>query len=159
MHSICIVLLPRNKYSASLQHRRNWFHLPLHIARCPSRANGGAPVPAPMAALPFRRVTTFVCPTPVPPMPHQVHLSHSCLVYSNHPDNGGAPVLALPLRWAPTIVRPTPVPPTPHPFHHCHPSHLSHPCSNQTMHKTMCPNPSIMIQSNPADQIQPIQPI
>ena len=84
--------------------------------RHPSRANGGAPVPAPMVALLFRQVLTSVRPTPVPLTPHPVHPSH---VGSNQPAhrhpsgaNGGAPVLALPFRQAITSVRPTPVPPT-----------------------------------------------
>ena len=127
-----------------------------HSARCPSRANGGATFPAPMVALPFRHLLMFVCLTPVPPTPNQVHLFHSSLVCSNQPANGGTPVLALPFRKALTTVRPTPVPPTPHPVH---PSHPYHPCSNQPMNKTVCPHPAIMIQSNPADTIQPIQPI
>ena len=134
-------------------HRRNWFQLPLCIARCPSRANGGAPVPAPMVALLFRSLLTFISPTPVPLTPHQVHLSHSSLVCSNQPANGGAPVMSILFRRALTTVRPTPVPPTPH---QVHPSHPSHPCSNQPMHKTMCPHPDILIQSNPANPIQPI---
>ena len=153
----------RHKYSASLQHRGNWCQLPLRIARCPSRANGGAPVPVPMVALPFRRLIMFVRPTPVPLTPHQFHPFHLSLVCSNQPVhrdpsrvNVGAPVLALPFRWALTTVRTTPVPPMPHPVH---PSHPLHPCSNQPMHKTMCPHPAIMIQSNTADTIQPIQPI
>ena len=86
-----------------------------HIARCPSRANGGAPVPAPMVALPLRRLLTFVRPTPVPPKPYQVHLSHSSLVSSNHTSNGGALVLLLPFRRALKTVRTTPVPPPPIP--------------------------------------------
>ena len=60
-------------------------------------------------------------------------------------------MVALPFRRVLTTVRTTPVLPTPHPVH------PSRPCSNQQMHKTMCPNPAIMIQSNPADPIQPIQ--
>ena len=96
-------------------HRQNWCQLPLRIARCPSRANGGAPIMAPMVALPFRRLLMFARPNPVPPTPHQVHLSHSYLVFSNQPANGGAPVLLLPFQRALTTVRPTPVPPMPHP--------------------------------------------
>ena len=114
-------------------HQRNWFQIPLRIARCPSRANSGAPVPSPIEALLFRRLLMFVRPTPVPPTPHQVHLSHSSLIASNQPDNGGAPVLSLPFRPALTTVRPTPVPPTPYPVHHSrpsHPSYPSHPCKN-----------------------------
>ena len=156
MHSICIIFLLRHKYSVSLQHRKNWCQLPIRIARHPSRVNGGAPVLAPMVALLFRRVLTFVCPTPVPPTSHQVHPSHLSLVCSNQTANGGAPVLALPFRRVLTTIHPTPVSPTPHPVH---PSHPSHPCSNQPKHKNMCPHPDIMIQSNPANLIQPIQPI
>ena len=128
VHSICIVLLIRKK----TPHRQYWLQLPLRIARCPSRANGGAPVPAPMVALPFRRLLTFVRPTPVPPSPNQVHMSHSSLVCSNQTANGGAPFLSLPFRRALTTIRPTPVPPTPHPVHHhpSHPSHPSHPFNN-----------------------------
>ena len=121
-----------------------------------SRDNGGAPVPAPMVALLFRRVLTFVCPTPVPPTPHPVHPSHPSQIGSNQPAhrnpsraNGGAPVPELPFRRALTTVRPTPVPQITHPVH---PSHPSHPISNQPMHKTMCPHPADTIQSN-----QPIQ--
>ena len=47
-------------------HRQYWLQLPLRIARRPSRANGGAPVPAPMVALLFQWVLTSVRPTPVP---------------------------------------------------------------------------------------------
>ena len=114
-------------------HRQNLVQLPLCIAHCPSRANYGAPVPAPMVELLFRRLLTFVLPTPVPPTPHQVNLSHSSLVYSNQPANGGAPVLLLPFWPALTTIRPTPVPPTPHPVNPSHPSHTfypSHPCKN-----------------------------
>ena len=114
MHSICIVLLLRH----------NWCQLPIRIACCPSRANCGAPVLAPMVALPFRRLLMFVRPTPVPPTPHQVHPSHASLVCSNQPENGGSLVLSLPFRQALTTVHPTPVPPTPHPVH------PSHPCKN-----------------------------
>ena len=123
--------------------------VPLQIACYPSRDNGGAPVPAPMVALPFRQVLTFVRPTPVPPTPHQVHPSHSSLVCSDQPANGGAPVLELPFRQALMTVCPTPVPPTTHPVH---PFHSSYPCSNQPMHKTMCPHPddTIQIQRYPA---------
>ena len=51
VHSICIILLLRHKYSNSLQHWRNWFQTPIPIDCLPSIANGGAPVPAPMVAL------------------------------------------------------------------------------------------------------------
>ena len=47
MQSICIIFLPQHKYSAPLQHRRNWCQPPLPTTRRPSRANGGATVPAP----------------------------------------------------------------------------------------------------------------
>ena len=73
--------LLRHKYSASLQHQLNWCHPPLPTALCPSRSNGGAPVPVPMVALPFRRVITLVRPTPVSPTPHPFHSSHPF-----HPD-------------------------------------------------------------------------
>ena len=106
----------------------------------------------------FRQVLTFVRPTPIPPTPHPVHLSHPSRVGSNQPAhhdpsraNGGAPVLELPFWRVLTPICPTSVPPTPHPVH------PSYPCSNQPMHKTMCPHPAIMIQSNPADPIQTIQ--
>ena len=173
MHSICIILLLQQKYSASLQHRHNWCQLPLHIARSPSRANCGALVPTPMVALPFRQVLTSVYLTPAPPTPHPVHLSH---VGSNQPvhrhpsiDNGSAPVLApiveLPFRWVLTSVRPTPVPPTPHqvhPSHTSHTSHPSHPGSNQPMHKSRCvliqPIRSNTIRSNTI-RSNPIQSI
>ena len=148
VHSICIILLLRHKYSASLQNQHNWCHIPLRIAHRPSRANGGAPIPAPMVALPFRRLLTFVRPTPVPPAPHPVHPSHPSHpshVGSNQPAhcnpsraNGGGPVPALPFRRALTTARPTPVPPTPHPVHPSYPTHLSHPSSNQPMHKSRC---------------------
>ena len=66
-------------------HQKYWLKLPLRIARCPSRANGGAPVPAPVVALPFWRLLTFVRPTPVPPSPTLyvrfiVMCSHSIIV-------------------------------------------------------------------------------
>ena len=64
------------KYSASLQHRRNWCQPLLPIARRPSRANGGAIVWAPMVELLFRWVITSVSTTPVPPTPHPSHPSH-----------------------------------------------------------------------------------
>ena len=130
-------------------HRKYWLQLPLHIACCPSRANGGAPVPELMVALPFWRVLTFVRSTPVPPTPHQFHLSYSSVVSSNQPSNGGAPVMLLPFRRALTTVRLTPVSPKPHPVHHCHhshPSHPSHPYHPSHSCKTMCPHPDIIIQ-------------
>ena len=65
--SICIILLLRQKYSAPLYNQRNWCQPPLPTARRPSRSNGGTPVPAPMVALPFRRLLTSVRPTPAPP--------------------------------------------------------------------------------------------
>ena len=83
VQSICIILLLRHKYSASFQHRRNRCQPALPTARCPPRANGGTPVPAPMVALPFPQVLTSVRPTPVPPTPHQVHPSHPSHLY--HP--------------------------------------------------------------------------
>ena len=49
----------------------------------PPRANGGAPVPAPMVALLFWRLLTSVCPTPIPPTPHPVHLSNP--FHPSHP--------------------------------------------------------------------------
>ena len=45
--SICIIFMLWHKQSAPFQHRHNWFQSPLTSARCPSRANGGDPVPAP----------------------------------------------------------------------------------------------------------------
>ena len=160
VQSLCIILLLRHKHSASLQNRHNWCQLRLHIAHCPSRTNGGALVLAPMVALPFWRVLTFVCPTPVPPMSHVVHPPHPSHVVSNQPvhrdpsrANGGSPVLELPLWRALMPVRPNPVPPTPHSVH---PYHPFHPCSNQPMNTTMCTHPAIVIQFNPADPIDPI---
>ena len=142
VHSICIILLLGQKYSASLQHQHNWCQLPLCIARRSSISKGGAPVPAPMVELLFRRVLTFVRPTPVPPTPHPVHPPHPSHFGSNHPAhrdpsraNGGAPVPAFPFWHALTIIRTTPVPPTPYPVH---PYHLSHPISNHPMHKSRC---------------------
>ena len=76
VQSICIIFLIWHKYSASLQHQCNWCQPPLPTTRRPSRANGVTPVPAPMAALPFRCLLTSVCPTPVPPTPHPVHPYH-----------------------------------------------------------------------------------
>ena len=76
VNSICIILLLRHKYSASLRYRRNWCQQPLPISLRLPRANGSAPVPVLMVALLFRRVLTLVRPTPVPPTPHPVHLSH-----------------------------------------------------------------------------------
>ena len=89
-------------------HRRYWLQLTLCIARCPSRANGGTPVPAPMVAFTFRRLLTFARFTPVPPSPHQAHLSHSSLVCGNQPANGGAPVLPLPFWRVLTTIHPSP---------------------------------------------------
>ena len=135
-------LLLLQKYSASLQQRHNCCQLPLCIARRPLRANGGAPVPSPMVALPFWRLLMFVRPTPVPPTPHPVYSSHPSHVGSNQPAhhhpsraNGGTPVPELPFWRELTTVCPTPVPPTPHPVH---PSHPPHPSSNQPMHKSRC---------------------
>ena len=176
VHSICIIIFLRKKYFASLQHRHNWCQLPLHIVRRPSRANGGAPVLAPMVALLFWWVLTSVRTTPAPPTPHPVHPFHRSHVGSNQPAhrnpsraNGGDPVTALPFQRALTTVRPTPVPPMPHPVH---PPHPSHPSSNQPIYKSRC----VLIQmirydpikssrsnpANPADTIQSndtIQPI
>ena len=45
-------------------HRQYWLQLPLHIARSPSRANGGAPVPAPAYVRP-----SHPCPTITPSSP------------------------------------------------------------------------------------------
>ena len=162
-------------FNTNTPHRQNWFQLPLHIARCPSRANGGAPVPASMAALPFRRLRTFVRPTPVPPSPHQVYLSHSSLVCSDQPTNGDALVLSILFRRSLTTVRPTPVPPTPHPVHYSHlshpshpsyPSHLSHPCKNYvslSSHyypiKSSRSNPNNLAIERYSDTIQSSKPI
>ena len=119
-------------------HRQYWLQLPLRIAHSPSSANGGAPVPAPMVALLFRRMLTFVRPTPVPPSPHQVHLSNSSLICSNQPSNGGAPVLSLPFRRVLTTIHPSPANA---PFvHHSHPTylyHLSHPCIQPLLSDTI----------------------
>ena len=87
VHSICIILLLQQKYVAPLQHRHNWCQPPLPTARRPSRANGGARVPAPMATLLFRRLLTSVLTTPVQPTPHPVHPSHLSHIYSNHLDH------------------------------------------------------------------------
>ena len=66
VHSICIILLLRKKYLASLQPRHNWCQPPLPISCRPSRANRCAPVPAPMVVPPFRWVPMSVRSTPVP---------------------------------------------------------------------------------------------
>ena len=66
----------RSLDSAPLQLQRNWCQPPLPTACRSSRANGGAPVPAPMVALPFRRLLSSVRRTPVLPMPHSFHLSY-----------------------------------------------------------------------------------
>ena len=50
--------------------------------RSRSGVNGGAPIPAPMVALPFRGLLTSFHPTPVPPTSHPVHPSHPA---SNQP--------------------------------------------------------------------------
>ena len=118
--------------------------LPLRIVHYPSIANGGATVPAPMMALPFRHPLTFVHPTPVPTSPHQVHLSHLSLVRSNQPANGGAPVMSLPLRRVLTTVHPSP---TKAPSSPSFPSVPSVPYV-PSLHL------AIIIQSNPADTIQ-----
>ena len=85
LHPICIILLLRHKYSAPLQHRRNWCQPPLPTACRPSRANGGDPVPAPMVDLPFQRLLTLVHPTHVPPTSHPIHPSHPSHSSSNQP--------------------------------------------------------------------------
>ena len=65
---IFIILLLRHKYSAPLQHRSNWCQPPLPTARRPSRANGGAPIPAPANAGPsipptsHQRLIQSICP-------------------------------------------------------------------------------------------------
>ena len=66
--------------------------------RRPSRANGGAPVPGPMVALPFWRVLTSVRPTPVPPIPPPVHMSHPA---SNQPKHKSQCFLIQPIRYDP----------------------------------------------------------
>ena len=66
VHSICIILLFRHKYSALFHPRRNWCQPPLPTSLFPSGSNDGAPVPTPMVALPFRRLLVLVHPTPVP---------------------------------------------------------------------------------------------
>ena len=83
VQSICIILMLQHKYSAPLQHQSNWLHLPLPTSRRTSRANGGAPIPAPMVVLPFRRLLTSVHPTPVPPTHHPVHPYHLSHTASN----------------------------------------------------------------------------
>ena len=98
VHFICIILPLQHKYSASLQHRRNWCQTSLPIARRLSRANGGAPVPAPMVALRFRRVLTSVRPTPIPPTPHPVHPSHPA---SNQLAHKSQCFLIQPIRYGP----------------------------------------------------------
>ena len=111
-----------------------------------------------MVALPFWSLLTFVRPIPVPPTPHQVHLSHSFLICSNQPANGVAPVLSLPFWQALTTVHPTPVPPTPHPVHLSHPLHPSIRHIRPILAKTMCPHPAIMIQSSQYGQSNPANP-
>ena len=104
VHSICIIFFLWNKYSTSLQHQKNWCQPPLLIARLRSRANGGAPVPAPMVALLFRRVLTSVRPTLVPPTPHPVHQSHPSHPShpaSNHPAHKSQFLLIHPMRYDP----------------------------------------------------------
>ena len=101
VHSICILLLLQQKYSAFLQHRRNRCQPPLPTARCPSRANGGASVPAPMVALPFWRVLTSVSPTSVPPTPHTVHPSHPSHPASNQPAHKNQCFLIQQIRYDP----------------------------------------------------------
>ena len=68
VHSICIILLIRHKYSVPLQHRRNCCQPTLPTPRRPSRANDGAPSPAPTVSLLFQCLLTSVHPTP----PHQI---------------------------------------------------------------------------------------
>ena len=66
--SICIIFLLQHKYSAPLQHKRNWCQPPLPTARRPSRANGGAPVLAPANVGPsiplpsHQRPIQYICP-------------------------------------------------------------------------------------------------
>ena len=83
VHSICIFLLPRHKYSASLQQWQNLCQPPPPIAHRSSKiqrwqsfpgAHGVAPVPA----------GANVRPTPIPPTPHQVHLSHPASNQKRH---------------------------------------------------------------------------
>ena len=74
VQSICIILLLQHKYSAPLQHWRNWCQPPLTTARRLSIANGDAPVLTPMVALLLRRLLTSFppshpCPTNVPSSP------------------------------------------------------------------------------------------
>ena len=57
---ICIILLLRHKYSAPLQHQRNWCQPPLPTTCHPSRANGGTAVLVP----------DYVGPS-IPPPSHQ----------------------------------------------------------------------------------------
>ena len=58
------------------------------------------------------------------------------------------PIVALPFWRLLTSVHPTPVPPKSHPVH---PSHLSHPDSNQPAHKIQC----FLRRSSRYDTIQP----
>ena len=157
----CIILLLQKKYSASLQHRHNWCQISPRIARCPSRANGGAPVPAPMVALPFQQELTFVRPTSVPPTPHPVHPSHPSHVGSKQPAhrepsraNGGAPVPAgtnnHPSHPSPTNAPSSPSPPF-RPILALTSQCIKVDMSSSSQYDT--------IQSNPADPVQPIQPI
>ena len=101
VHSICIIFLFRYKYSASLQHQRNWRQPPLPIARRIPRSNGGSPVLAPMVALLFWRVLMSVRPTPIPPTSHPVHPPHPSHPASNHPAHKRQCLLIQPIRYDP----------------------------------------------------------
>ena len=66
-----------------------------------SRSNGGAPVPAPIVALPFRQVLMSVCTTPVPPTPHPVHPYHPSHPSINNPMHKSQCLLIQPIRYDP----------------------------------------------------------
>ena len=69
VQSICIILMLWHKYSAPLQHRRNWCQPPLPTARRPSRSNSGSPVLTPANVGPSR-----------PPPPHQRPIQSICTI-------------------------------------------------------------------------------
>ena len=91
VHSIFIIFILRQKYSA-----------PLTPRPCRSNAIGAshhfpqsASPQEPMVALLFRRLLTSVCPAPVPPTPHPVHPSHPAFpgLWSTPPNRSLCPPL------------------------------------------------------------------
>ena len=82
--SICPTPVPPTPHPVHPPHpSHTGSNQPAH--RHPSRANGGAPVPAPMVDLPFWRLLTSIRPIPVSPTTHPIHPSHPSHPGSKHP--------------------------------------------------------------------------